>query len=157
MSMDWDEVTKIGSQSRGGTVARPTVVRSRAALNAAQRSGAIIATEKKYVTGNAAKKAGGTGQKDKSLDDYDGDGKPIAVKHVGKEVGAIIADRRSKREDKMTQKQLATRCNTTASIIGAMERGEGQPDQRVLGEIEKVLNVRLRGSNLGKPRFEKKQ
>jgi len=51
----WDtDAVKIGKNvSRGGAGPRETVVRGQSALNAARRSGAAIATEKKFAVGNA--------------------------------------------------------------------------------------------------------
>jgi len=58
MSEDWNSVTRIGSKVRagGGTVTdRERVVKGKSALNAAQRSGAIIGTEKKFGTANSVR------------------------------------------------------------------------------------------------------
>lgn len=47
---------KIGKNvRRGGGAPRETVIKGKSALNAAQRSGAVVATEKKFATGNTVR------------------------------------------------------------------------------------------------------
>ena len=166
MSDDWDTVTKIGSKTGGGSSQRETVVRGKGAINQAQRSGAIVGTEKKFTTGNPvslprsfciqqnahrlsclantplfpkANKSGSEGQRLTKVDRSDD---IIAPNKVPAEIGQNIRNRRSKEGPyKMTQAQLAQKVNAPAKDIQTLESGDAIKNQALLNKVARVLKV----------------
>lgn len=149
---DWDTVTKIGTKVRGGdTAQRETVVRGKSALNAAQRQGTVVATQKKQSAGNAAKGVSADGQRHAKVDRSDDIVKPKAVSHG---VAQVII--RERNRVGMSQKDLAAKCHTVPSVIAEIERGTGTPDHKILTAIENAFNVRLLGDNVGAQKYPKR-
>ncbi|CAK4032554.1 multi -bridging factor 1-like [Lecanosticta acicola] len=158
MSDDWSAVTKIGSKVRGpGTAQRETTIKGKSALNAAQRSGAVINTEKKFSTANAGSNP--EGQRLTKVDRADG---PVATKKVPEEVSKALSQARNKLKNQkgatMTQKDLAAKANVDVAAVAALERtGADFPSMDVVLKLEKAANVRLTGANIGEPKLGPKK
>lgn len=60
---------------------------------------------------------------------------------------AILQGRLAK---KLTQAQLAQQINEKPQVIQEYEQGKAIPNQQILGKLERVLGVKLRGKGIGK-------
>jgi len=155
---DWDTVTKIGSRSNGGGASRETVIKGKSALNAAQRTGGVVATEKKFGAINAAQK-GGEGQ---HLTKVDRSEDIVATKKVPDDVAKALQQARANMKNAkggtMTQKDLAAKASVDVKFITALERpGADWPAMDFVNKIQKAANVKLTGTNIGAPMFGPKK
>jgi len=149
---DWDTVTKIGSKTKGsGAGVRETVIRGNSALNAAQRTGAIVATEKKFTAGNAAASSSATeGQRLTKVDRADDIVAPLKLD--GK-IAEAIKNRRAQEGFKLTQAQLAQKVNVPANDIKVLESGNAIKNQQLLNKVCRVLKI---SPKTGEPLVDKK-
>eukprot|EP01089_Gocevia_fonbrunei_P013769 TRINITY_DN3603_c0_g1_i1.p1 TRINITY_DN3603_c0_g1~~TRINITY_DN3603_c0_g1_i1.p1 ORF type:complete len:164 (-),score=54.33 TRINITY_DN3603_c0_g1_i1:42-485(-) len=122
-------------------------------INQAQQKGAPIATSKKFAAGGNKQGAVKDIRPLEATTGIDEDGESLSHNKISKSQAAAIQKGRAAL--KLTQAQLAQKINEQASIVNSYERADGIPDQRILGKLERVLGVRLRGKNVGEP-FVKK-
>ncbi|KAJ3105297.1 hypothetical protein HDU96_008645 [Phlyctochytrium bullatum] len=140
MSSAWDDVTVIRKRPQ-----RPTVLKSESQINAARRSGASVATEKKTVSNNngPAYDPGKAAKLENETENF-------KVERVSLSVGKAIQQARQAKG--LTQKDLATKINEKQTVVNEYESGKAaNPNQQVLAKMERVLGVKLRGQNIGSP------
>jgi len=145
-NLEWDATTVIGSKST-----RPKVERDGSSLNAARRSGADIATDKK-TTGGTNK--GHVGPDHARIAKLDRENEVAPPATVSPDVGKAM--QKARLALNMTQKDLAQKVNEKPSVIGDYEAGRAIPNPQVLGKIERNLKVKLRGKDIGEPLGQKK-
>jgi len=139
MSDDWDSKTVIGFKRQ---VAK--VTKKDSDLNAARRNGAVVATDKKTGVGNKAHQ--GTDHQRIAKLDRENEVAPPAK--VAPSVGRAIQDARL--ELKLSQKDVAQKVNEKPSVIQDYESSKAIPNAQILGKLERVLGVKLRGADIGK-------
>lgn len=65
------------------------------------------------------------------------------IKTIPKDLSKRI--QRARNDKEMTQRQLAARIFESVSVVADYENGKAIPHSSVLGKMEKILDVKLRG------------
>ncbi|GLB35155.1 putative multiprotein bridging factor 1 [Lyophyllum shimeji] len=111
---------------------------------AARRSGAVVGTDKKLSVGNKAHQ----GTDHQRIAKLDRENEVAPPPKIAPSVGRAIQDGRTAL--KLSQKDLAQKVNEKPSVIQDYESGKAIPNPQVLGKLERVLGIKLRGSDIGK-------
>lgn len=138
--MDWDHTTVIGKNSK-----TPKVARSESDVNAARRVGAVVGTEKK-VTGGTNKAHQST--EHQKIAKIDRENEVAPPPKVSASVGKAIQQARM--EKGLSQKDCAQKINEKPSVLQDYESGKAIPNTQILSKLERLLGVKLRGSDIGK-------
>ncbi|KAL1746986.1 multi protein bridging factor 1-domain-containing protein [Schizophyllum fasciatum] len=139
MSDDWNSTTVIGYKRQTAKVTKKD-----SDLNAARRSGAVVGTDKKITAGANKAHAGTDHQRIAKLDRENEVAPPSKVApSVGRAMQA------ARQELKLSQKDIAQKVNEKPSVIQDYESGRAVPNPQILGKLERALQVKLRGSDIG--------
>ncbi|XP_037082668.1 endothelial differentiation-related factor 1 homolog [Pollicipes pollicipes] len=141
MSDDWDKVVVLRKKAP-----KAAQMKSEGAVNQAIRSGMAVETQQKYNAGTNKQHVvtKNTAKLDQEHDE---------LKHskVSLDVGKLIQQGRQAKN--LSQKELATKINEKPQIIQEYEQGKAIPNNVVLGKVEKVIGMKLRGKDKGQPLF----
>ncbi|KAF4578621.1 multiprotein-bridging factor 1 [Pleurotus pulmonarius] len=125
----------IGSKARVAKVTRTT----------SDLNGAVVATDKK-VTGGSNKAHQGTDHQ--RIAKLDRENEVAPPPKISPTVGRTIQTSRLALE--LSQKDLAAKINEKPSVLQDYESGKAIPNPQILGKLERILKVKLRGSEIGK-------
>ncbi|XP_011337198.1 endothelial differentiation-related factor 1 homolog isoform X3 [Ooceraea biroi] len=126
---------------------KSSTLKTEKAVNDARRQGFTVETQAKceYRGGGANRQhvtTKNTAKLDRETEELKHDQIPL-------ELGKLIQQGRQSKG--LSQKDLATKVNEKAQVINDYEAGRGIPNQMVIGKIERVLGLKLRGKDRGKP------
>ncbi|KAJ1834119.1 multiprotein-bridging factor 1 [Coemansia sp. RSA 2703] len=127
-------------------VQREAVVRTRGEENAARRSGAIVATA---ASGKISNKSGHKDPDHRRIAHLDRSDDVLPPSTVPLTVSKAI--QKARQEKGFSQKELAQKINEKDTVIRDYEAAKAVPNQQVLSRLERVLEVKLRGTNIGDP------
>ncbi|CAN4107012.1 unnamed protein product [Withania somnifera] len=132
LKQEWDPIVLQKPKTKAQDLRDPK------AVNQALRTGAPVQTVKKFDAGLNKKAA--TAVNVRKLDEA---AEPAALEKVPVDLRQAI--QKARIEKKMSQADLAKKINERTQVITEYENGKAVPNQLVLGKMEKVLGVKLRG------------
>jgi len=139
-TVDWDHKTVIGKKSKN-----PKVARNESEVNTARRVGAVVGTDRK-TTGGTNK--GHQGTDHQKIAKVDRENEVAPPPKISPTVGKAMQQARM--EKGLSQKDCAQKINEKPSVLQDYESGKAIPNTQILAKLERVLGVKLRGSDIGK-------
>jgi len=139
MSEEWDQVTVLRKKPM-----KASAMKTQQAINAAQKQGIPIETNKKY--GAATNKHSATTLNTTKLDR---ETEELHHNTVSIDVAKLI--QQSRQAKGITQKELATKICEKPQVVNEYESGKAIPNQQIMGKLERALGVKLRGKDKGQP------
>ncbi|KAK9745998.1 helix-turn-helix protein [Popillia japonica] len=165
---DWDTVTVLKKRQP-----KASTMKSEQAVNAARRQGIAVETQQKWGAGSnkqhvATKNTcspisvdvitsnnllGGAGSNKqhvatKNTAKLDRETEELKHERISLDIGRLIQQGRQAKN--LSQKDLATKINEKPQVITDYEAGRGIPNNVIIGKIERVIGIKLRGKDLGK-------
>ncbi|XP_055323744.1 endothelial differentiation-related factor 1 homolog [Sitodiplosis mosellana] len=136
---DWDSVTVLRKRQP-----KASTMKTEGAINQARRQGLNIDTSQKYGAGTNKQHVvtKNTAKLDRETEELKHDKIPL-------EVGKIIQEGRKQKG--LKQSELAAKICEKPQIITDYEAGRGIPNNVILGKIERIIGVKLRGKDRGQP------
>ncbi|KAF5358492.1 hypothetical protein D9756_001734 [Leucocoprinus leucothites] len=135
MDHDWDSKTVIGYKKQVAKLISPL---------AARRSGAVVSVDKKISGGGNKARQGTDHQRIAKLDREDEVAPPQRFLPTSDTIQS------ARQELQLSQKDLAQKINEKPSVLQDYESGKAIPNPQILGKLERILKVKLRGSDIGK-------
>ncbi|KAM0683379.1 Endothelial differentiation- factor 1 [Mitosporidium daphniae] len=136
---DWEKVTVLRKK-------KLPPQHSTKAVNEALAKGSPVEISKRYNAGTNRPSASTPSAEQRHIAESDEIILPRTISH---DVGRAIM--RARQAIPLTQKELATKIFEKPDIIHDYELGKGLYNPTILAKIERVLGVKLRGTNIGAP------
>ncbi|TIB90978.1 hypothetical protein E3Q18_02775 [Wallemia mellicola] len=126
---------------------RPTTARTQGEINANARAGGT-AGDRKMGQANKGHQ-GKPGTDHQRIAKLDRENEVAPPPKISLSVGKAIMQGRQ--ATGLTQKDLATRISEKPSVIQEYESSKATPNPQILGKLERILKIKLRGKDIGAP------